>query len=80
MSDEKTVQVKKQVTVSVHHAMGARVQREFREELSAKLDQGYQVAGLVRGRDGVVLTLEKFEPWTFDDLMSEINEKLEEKC
>lgn len=75
-----TVQVPKRIEVTVQRLNGGRVERDFREELAAKIASGYRVTSLscVPGAfdRGVMIALEKTEEITFDELMEDVHAKL----
>lgn len=71
------VPVVKHLEVKILRSLGERQKREFLEEFSAKIAQGYKVFAFAKTHDGVTLQLGKTEDWTMDELMSECQELLE---
>lgn len=73
-----TVQVPKRIEVTVQRLNGGRVERDFREELAAKIASGFRVTGMTSHGygSGVTISLEKAEELTFEELMEDIHAKL----
>jgi len=66
------VPVAKAMTATVFRNMSPRVEKEFTEELAAKIGMGCKVTGITRGPGGVTIHMVKTEEWTFEELMNEV--------
>lgn len=74
------VTVNRRVVVDVKRLEGGRSEREFVDELSGKLAQGYRVENLVDTYEGIRLELVKPDEWSLDELLSEVKGRLAAKA
>lgn len=73
---EPLAEVAKTIAVQIRGNLSPRIERELREEVAGKLAQGYRVTRMVDSGYGVTVELQKFEPWTLDELFADIKSKL----
>jgi hypothetical protein len=75
-----TVPVVKHAEFTVFRKMGTRSLREFRDDLAAKIAEGYKVYQYARVHGGVKIQLGKTEEWPFEEFLGEVQEMLGPDC
>jgi hypothetical protein len=70
------VTVPKYAVFTVRAGMSPREEREFSEELQAKLAQGYRVLSYGKSHRGVEVNLVKDEHWTVEEFVAELQGQL----